>query len=198
MTKPVSKVSEEYFQAPRFSEEDARQLTSRLGWEFSEAFLAHLNRAVDGYELGKNVIRLYRSPSEQKAILNRTERASGKLVEYIDRLSTTEKVHRIVAELMQAGANHTNIHNQIYYNNSEDRMRFLGYCLSEKLKVFPEFMTAYISVTKEELDRFNHKRGDAEGLVNYATSIENVKFAALFIERDDIIKISFRSKGNFS
>lgn len=111
--------------------------------------------------------------------------------------STTAKSHRIAAALIEAGADNGKIHNLVFHNNSEDRIRFLGYCLSEKMKVFQEYKTAYISITKEELKKFNHKRGDTEGLVNYATSIENICFSVLFVEREDIIKMSFRSTNNF-
>ncbi|MBN4051627.1 DHH family phosphoesterase, partial [bacterium AH-315-M05] len=93
--------------------------------------------------------------------------------------STTAKSHKIAAVMIEAGADNGKIHDLIYHSNSDDRMRFLGYCLSEKLKVLPEYKTAYISITKEELKKFNHKRGDTEGLVNYATSIDNICFSAL-------------------
>ena len=112
--------------------------------------------------------------------------------------STTAKSHKIAALLIEAGADNGKIHESVFHNNSENRVRFLGYCLSNKLKILPGYKTAYMSVTKEELSKFNHKSGDTEGLVNYATTIDNIFFSALFIERKDIIKISFRSTNNFS
>ena len=48
------------------------------------------------------------------------------------------------------------------------------------------------------MKRFNHQSGDLEGIVNYGLSIEGIKMAVLFSERDGIIKISFRSKGEYS
>jgi bifunctional oligoribonuclease and PAP phosphatase NrnA len=63
--------------------------------------------------------------------------------------------------------------------------------------VLPGFYTAYISLTKEDLDRFNYQVGDTEGVVNYALSIEGINLAALFSERDGVIRASFRSKGKF-
>jgi phosphoesterase RecJ-like protein len=74
----------------------------------------------------------------------------------------------------------------------------LGYALSEKLVVKEKFATAYISLTKEELKRFNYKEGDTEGLVNYALSIKGIRFAVLFSERDNKIRLSLRSVGDFS
>ena len=82
-------------------------------------------------------------------------------------------------------------------NYSEDRMRLLGYSLEQKLVVIPEHRTAYISLTRNELNRFNHAKGDTEGFVNYPFSVSNIRVSALFIERKDHIKISFRSKGDF-
>jgi len=105
------------------------------------------------------------------------------------------KTFEIVAELIRLGIDGEHIHRLVYDTYSEDRMRLLGYCLSDKLEVFPEYHTAYISLTKEDLDKFNYKIGDTEGVVNYALSIEGVTLAALFMERDGNIKVSMRSKG---
>lgn len=106
--------------------------------------------------------------------------------------------HRIIAKLMEAGAVNYKVHEQVYDHSTENRLRLLGYSLKEKLTVLNDFKTAYISLSENELQMFNFKSGDTEGLVNYALSIEGVKMAAFFSERDGMTKISFRSKGNFS
>jgi phosphoesterase RecJ-like protein len=111
--------------------------------------------------------------------------------------ATSAQTHRIVAELLEAGAQKTFIHEQVYDTNSENRMKLLGHALAHKLTVLEDFKTSFISLSAEELERFHHQKGDTEGFVNYALSVNNVKFAAIFIERDDLVKISFRSKGNF-
>jgi bifunctional oligoribonuclease and PAP phosphatase NrnA len=108
------------------------------------------------------------------------------------------KTFEITAELIKLGIDGEHIHRLVYDTYSEDRMRLLGYCLSEKLKVLPQYKTAYISLTKEDLAKFNYKVGDTEGVVNYALSIDGVTMAALFMERDENIKVSMRSKGNAS
>ncbi len=72
-----------------------------------------------------------------------------------------------------------------------------GYCLTEKMVVLPEYQTAYISLSEEELNRFQHKKGDTEGIVNYPFSIKGIRFCAFFSEGEGKIKISFRSKGKF-
>ncbi|PNQ72250.1 DHH family phosphoesterase [Hanstruepera neustonica] len=113
--------------------------------------------------------------------------------------STTSDTLRVAAFLMDCGANHAEIHNQIFDTNSYDRMQLLGQALSN-LKVIPESRTAYISLSQEELQEHNFKKGDTEGFVNYALSLNDVVFAAIFIEdrQQEIIKISLRSKGSFS
>jgi phosphoesterase RecJ-like protein len=111
--------------------------------------------------------------------------------------SSQPRTFEIVGELLLRGIDKDRIFSQVYNNYSEDRMRLLGYCLEQKLIVMPENRTAYISLTRDELNRFNHARGDTEGFVNYPFSISNIRISVLFIERDDHIKISFRSKGDF-
>jgi bifunctional oligoribonuclease and PAP phosphatase NrnA len=104
----------------------------------------------------------------------------------------------IAASLIQTGINPEHIHRLVYDTYSESRLRLLGFCLSEKLTVLPELYTAYIALTKAELDHFHYQVGDTEGIVNYALSIENIKLAVFLTERKDRIRISFRSKGEFS
>ena len=110
--------------------------------------------------------------------------------------STTAKTHNIIAELITAGAENDKIHDLIYDNSSANRIKLLGYCLNKKLRLYPENNAAIISLTAEELKRFEFKKGDTEGLVNYALSIEGVKFAAFIAEKDGLVKLSLRSKGN--
>ncbi len=104
----------------------------------------------------------------------------------------------ITSRLISTGINVEKIHRMVYDTYSESRMRLLGYCLSDRLKVLPQFGTAYIWLTKEDLEKFDYLPGDTEGVVNYALSIQNISLAALFTERDDRIRLSLRSKGDFS
>lgn len=110
----------------------------------------------------------------------------------------SSKTFTAVADFVKTGINVDIIHRKVYDTFSEDRLRLLGYCLSDKLVVLNEFSTAYISLTKEELNRFHHQVGDTEGIVNYALSIKGIKLAAFFAEREKKIRISLRSKGNIS
>jgi len=113
--------------------------------------------------------------------------------------STTSATHRIIADLMDKGAENDRIHNNVYDANSYNRLLLLGQALSN-LQILPSYKTAYITLTSEEKKRFDFQKGDTEGVVNYALSLKGIIFAAIFIEDSDqeIIKISFRSKGKFS
>ncbi len=112
--------------------------------------------------------------------------------------STTANVHRIIGALIAAGAENSVIHRNIYSAASADRLKLLGYCLSEKMVVLPTKAAAYLSLSIEEAKRFNVKPGDTEGIVNYPLDIKGINFSAIFIEKEDGVKISFRSVGKFS
>ncbi|MBO6497615.1 MAG: bifunctional oligoribonuclease/PAP phosphatase NrnA [Roseivirga sp.] len=111
--------------------------------------------------------------------------------------NTTKNVHEVVAQLIEKGADNSRVSKNIYDKNSLNRLRFIGYALSENLKIIPEYQVAYFAITEEELARFESKTGDTEGLVNYALSIEGVTLAGLFKESEDKVKISLRSIGEF-
>lgn len=113
--------------------------------------------------------------------------------------STTSKTHRIVADLIDKGAKNDKIHNNVYDANSYNRLLLLGRALSN-LQILPAYKTAFITLTDSEKKQFDFKKGDTEGVVNYALSLKGIIFAAIFIEdrEQEIIKISFRSKGGFS
>lgn len=113
--------------------------------------------------------------------------------------STSSKTHQVVSDLIDKGAHNANVHNQIFDTNSQSRLQLLG-CALSNLKVLPDLKTAYITLSQKELDTNNFKKGDTEGFVNYGLSIEGIIFAAIFIEskQDNIVKISLRSKGDFS
>ena len=111
--------------------------------------------------------------------------------------NTNKEVHEIVAQLIDLGANNSEVSRLIYDTNSLDRLKFLGYALSQRLEVFPAQHAAFFKVTLEDLKKFNSKTGDTEGLVNYALSIDGITMAALFTETEDGTKLSLRSIGEF-
>jgi len=111
--------------------------------------------------------------------------------------SSYPEIFHIVGDLMNYDIEKDRIYSNVYDAFSEDRMRLQGYCMLEKMVVLPEFHTAYISLTDEELQKFNHRKGDTEGFVNIPFSVKGIKFTALFVEKKDRIKASFRSRGEF-
>ncbi|NQX85867.1 MAG: bifunctional oligoribonuclease/PAP phosphatase NrnA [Flavobacteriaceae bacterium] len=110
--------------------------------------------------------------------------------------STTSETHKIIASLIDKGANNAQIHSNVYDTNSYSKLQLLG-CAMNNLEIIKEYNTAYITLSQEELDTYNYKKGDTEGVVNYGLSVNGIKFAAIFIENqaEGIIKISLRSKG---
>ncbi|KIC93754.1 DHH family phosphoesterase [Flavihumibacter solisilvae] len=110
--------------------------------------------------------------------------------------SASANVHKMAARLKETGMNHTKVHENIYDNFLENRLRFIGHVLSNRMEVFYEFNTALIFVPKSDLLKYDIKTGDTEGLVNYPLSIQGIKMAAIVIDRDEERKWSFRSKGN--
>lgn len=111
--------------------------------------------------------------------------------------STSAGVHRLVSDLKELGLKHTSVHEALFDNYLENRMRFLGHVLQNRMEIFYEYNAALISIPKSDLLRFNVKTGDTEGLVNFPLSIQGIKLAALVIDRDEERKWSFRSKGGF-
>jgi phosphoesterase RecJ-like protein len=109
--------------------------------------------------------------------------------------SVTSNTHAILAELLKTGITPSDIHSEVYDNYSVNRLKLLGYALSEKMKLIEGMPVAYFCLTEKELQKFNYQKGDTEGLVNYPFAIKGIKVCALFNESDGYIKISFRSKG---
>ena len=111
--------------------------------------------------------------------------------------SYSSRTFRIVADLLESGLEKEKILDSVYNNFSSDRLRLQGFALNSRMVVMPEYKTAYISLSREDLNRYNHVKGDTEGFVNMPLSIKGVNFSAMFIEKDGFIKLSFRSKGQF-
>lgn len=111
--------------------------------------------------------------------------------------ATSAGVHRMVATLKDLGLKHTRVHDNIYDNFLENRLRFIGYALVNRMEVMYEYNTALMYITRSDLQRYNIKTGDTEGLVNYLLTIQGIRFGALVIDREGERKWSFRSKGAF-
>ena len=111
---------------------------------------------------------------------------------------TTGHTHRIVAELIDLGVENSKIPSLLFDNSGFGRLQILGQAL-QNMKLVMEHKTAYTTLNQEELNSFNYVKGDTEGIVNYGLSVKGIEFAAIFIENaeEKIIKISFRSQGDF-
>ncbi|WP_103926602.1 DHH family phosphoesterase [Algoriphagus boritolerans] len=110
--------------------------------------------------------------------------------------NTTKNVHLVVADLIDKGADCSQISNWIYDSNSVNRLKFIGFAITHRLIVRVDLHTAYFAISKKDLKKYQSQTGDTEGLVNYALSLDGIKIAALFSEREDGIKISFRSSSD--
>jgi len=112
--------------------------------------------------------------------------------------SVQAKTHLIAADLINRGLNHSRIHELVHDVNTLPKLHLLGFALNEKLRVLPNVPVAVIAINCKELSRFNYKKGDTEGLVNYALSLEGIEMAAFIKEDDNKVKMSFRSKGDIA
>ncbi|MEO7562332.1 MAG: DHH family phosphoesterase [Ferruginibacter sp.] len=110
---------------------------------------------------------------------------------------TSADVHRAIAHLKDLDIDHAVIHENMYDNFLENRLRFIGHALLNRLEVLYEFNTALMVIYKKDINNYEIQTGDTEGLVNYLLSIEGIKFGALLIDRIEERKWSFRSKGDF-
>ncbi len=111
--------------------------------------------------------------------------------------STNEHVHKLVADLKGRGLDHAGIHEHLFDNFLENRLRFVGHVLLHRMEVLYEYNTVLISIPKSDLLRFHIKTGDTEGLINFPQTIRGIRLVALVIDRDEERKWSFRSKGDF-
>ena len=104
----------------------------------------------------------------------------------------------ICAKMIEKSISYNQIHQLVYDTFSENRLRLLGFSISNKMEILDEFAVAIISLTKDELSRFDYQVGDTEGVVNYPLSMKKIKMSVLVTERQGVIRFSFRSKGSFS
>ncbi len=112
--------------------------------------------------------------------------------------STTRSVHEMAGHLVEVGVNPTEIHDLVFAQSSVERLRFFGYCFLNCLTVVPEYETAYFKLDRQIFKDFNVKTGDTEGLVNYALGLQGIKLGVLISVQNDLVKLSFRSRGEVS
>lgn len=111
--------------------------------------------------------------------------------------SAKAEVHRLAADLKSRGLKHSKVHEKLFDNFLENKLRFTGHVLLHRMEVFYEYNTALVAISKHDLLKYHIKTGDTEGLVNFPQSIQGIKLVGLVIDRDEERKWSFRSKGDF-
>jgi len=111
--------------------------------------------------------------------------------------ATTSKTHEVAAHLLEIGVENGLVHQNLFDNKTENVLKMRGHVLANNLVVLRDYKVAYITMSRSELEKFEAKSGDTEGLVNEALSIKGVVMAAFFKEDYNLIKISFRSIGDF-
>ena len=123
--------------------------------------------------------------------------------------SNRPQIYNIISQLVAAGANKDEIYNAVFNQYPVDRMKMVGYCLYQKMRIFPEHHTALIYLNRKELYRFHFQKGDAEGIVNMPLQSKDIHYS-VFMREDKAtpdemeknggistkIKLSFRSQGN--
>lgn len=112
--------------------------------------------------------------------------------------STSPKLFRIVAELLERGVDDYILQDLIFNSLTEKQLRLLGHVLDNRMEILPEYKTGIFVLTKKDYENFDIQRGDTEGIVNYLLMLKNVKVAVFIHEQPTIVKISMRSKGDFS
>ena len=108
---------------------------------------------------------------------------------------TDPEVHKIIAHLIQMGADPVAIYEQVYECGSANRMRLLGMALAN-LKLLYDGKLAYIVLTRDMFEATGATEADTDAFVPYTLAIGGVQIGLMFSEMNDIIKVNFRSKGN--
>ena len=109
--------------------------------------------------------------------------------------SSNPQTYRMVANLLEKGVDKDAVIDMLFANSTESRMRLMGFILNEKMEIFPEQGLALITLSMEEKQKFNFQAGDAEGFVNLPLSITGIERSVFMQEYEDMVRMSFRSKG---
>lgn len=108
-------------------------------------------------------------------------------------------IYLVQAALMERGVDRETLYNRLFNTNSLTRIRLMGYCQYAKMQVMPEHQCAIITLSREEAQEFGYAKGDTEGLVNIPLSIPGIVYSVyLRQDEEDYVKVSMRSKGDFS
>ena len=111
--------------------------------------------------------------------------------------SNNPEIFEIISLLLKKGINRDEIYRNVNNNYTDQRFRLLGFTLSQRMKIYPEYKASLIYLSKEDQKQFTITKGDTEGFVNYPLSIKDILFSVFIREDDELVKISLRSQGTF-
>lgn len=112
--------------------------------------------------------------------------------------STSSTTHKIIAQLIEKGADPAEISSNTWDNNTVSRLKLLSLILG-RIELAKDNSVAILWLKRSELYSLGFEKGDTDGFVNYGLSLLGVKVSVLFMEDlydEGLIKISFRSKND--
>jgi len=112
--------------------------------------------------------------------------------------NVSSKTFEIASYLTSKGIKPSLIANNIYNRNTYPGLKLLGEALLT-LEVNESNYVSWLTITRKMLNDTKANDEEIEGIIEFATTLNNVEVSILFREtKDNKIKVSFRSKGNFN
>lgn len=111
--------------------------------------------------------------------------------------NVSSKTFKIASDLTSFGIKPHLIAAKIYNRNTYPGLKLLGEALST-LEVDSSNYFSWLTISRKMLNNTKANDEEIEGIIDVATTLDNTEVSILFREtKDNKIKISFRSKGNF-
>ena len=114
------------------------------------------------------------------------------------RYATSSRLFNIVASMLEYGIDNNKLSDLVFNAYTVKSFNLLAYCISECLEIMEDCNTGIIALSQADHKKYNIQRGDLEGVVNFILKIQKIRCAVLITERREIVKLSMRSKGDFS
>ncbi len=112
--------------------------------------------------------------------------------------SISKNTFKNAGEIISQGGDIAYVQDMLFNHMPEKSLRLLGHCLSNRMNIYPDRKAGLIYLSKKDYMDFNIQRGDTEGIVNYLLRLDIVNVAGFISEQPSIVKVSLRSKGDFS
>lgn len=107
------------------------------------------------------------------------------------------EIYQIMIKLMEKGVDKSEILWEAVKLTTYSAMKLNAFAIAERMEIFPKYRGALISLTKEDLERFDYQKGDTEGLVNEPLRVRGLVYSIFLREDDDCIKVSMRSRYDY-